>query len=588
VNCGVTRRFAIFARNTLGKKATILVVSGNVASTNAMECLASLKANTPPELVRELIVKEAGVRPDFNHAAEINKVMRLFKGDYLVLVDDDVVLDPGWLEGLIGCAERYAGAGVVGAVLRNRNGEIIHTGADVTDTYFGIELKEPVSAPVERKYVCSAVMLMTRAATEKIGLFDEGFRKYGQDADYCLRAWEAGFKVVVSPDAKAVHCVGGTVALRPDMKSLFDRDRKKFYAKWRHSPVYNRFDVIDLTRRGVVYPAAVCKAKQRPLEEILCEMDEIVNRYHLKYVDIAGNEPMAYEHVRELVAYCGAVGVLPTIIIDGQNTQGYADLINAGLEDILISVHGGERGEDGRAAGGKVAFDRFRRAIEVFKDKQFGFRTTSTLINFNYKSLPKLAATLVAMGPRIADFICGNILECTLWPTMGTIDFHARYADVAPYLKEAIDRLTDASIWTNARYFPLCMLKGYEPHVCNFHQGQWDPYERDYFQALKLDRKGMKKVRRGTENESLYGIWLEERMKLWITKHLICTKNVFFKQCSRCANRAICDGVHPRYARRFGPAEFVPLEGALLRDPLYHRKKNQAWRMMKPGRATGA
>jgi MoaA/NifB/PqqE/SkfB family radical SAM enzyme len=578
---------------TLNHKATIFVVSGNLSSKNAKDCLKSLKATTPSDIVCEVIVVEAGIRPDFNHAQEINKVLHTFKGDYLVLLDDDVILERGWLNGLIGCAESNKGAGIIGAVLKNKEGHIVHTGGDVTDTFFGIELRDPISKPVERKYVCSAVMLITREAAEKIGPFDEEFRKYGQDADYCLRAWEAGFKVLVSPDAEAVHLVGQTVNLRPDMKELFEKDKKRFYSKWRHSAVYNRFEVIDLTRRGVTYPTFACNAKccfcyyykeenreQRSLDEMKREMDEFRNRYHLSYVDITGGEPTVYKHVRELVAYCNSIGLLPTIITNGQKSEIYADLIDAGLEDILISIHG-YREDCDRALGRAGAFDCINKTIEIIKGKKFGFRTNTTLLSFNYKNLPKLAGELIAMGPRISNFISFNPHEGTDWSKESEINFQPKYSDVAPYLTETINRLMAAGIWVNVRYFPLCMLKGYEQHLCNFHQWQWDPYEWDYFQGYKLDKKEMKKIGRSAERENMYGIFPEERMKLWITKHRACGKNLFFEQCRQCANKAICDGVYPQYAARFGSGEFLPLEGELIRDPLHYRKKNQAWRMMK-------
>lgn len=572
----------------MSTKASIIVVSGNLSSHNARDCLKSLKVNTPPGLVREEIIIEAGIRPDFNHAEEINKAMRIFSGDHLVLLDDDVILKPGWLEGLIGCAERCEGAGVVGAVLRNRRGGIISSGGDVTDTYFGVDQKESVSRPVERKYVTSAVMLITRKAAERIGPFDERFRKYGQDADYCFRAWEAGFKVLVSPDSQAIHLVGETVNLRPDMKDLFEKDKEFFYSKWRQSAIYNRFEVIDLTRRGVFY-LTLENMVQRPLEEMIREMDELRNRYHLDYIDIAGGspgdeppgEPAEYKHLRELVAYCGSIGLSPTIITSGQNSDVYADLIDAGLEDMLICVHG-HRDNCDLAPGREGTFDRINKTVDVIRGKKFGFRTNSALLNLNYRDLPEMAGELIAMGPRMANFISFNPHEGTPWSKEGEIDFQPKHSDVAPYLKEAIDRLMAGGVWTNAKYFPLCLLKGYEQHVCNFHQRQWDPYEWDCFPGYKLDKKEMKKIRRSAERENLYGIFPEERMKLWITKHRVCGRNIFFEQCGRCANRALCDGVHPQYAARFGPGEFVPLEGEMIRDPLYYRKKNQSWRMMKP------
>jgi hypothetical protein len=556
-------------------------VSGNLSSHNARDCLKSLKANTPPELVREEIIIEAGIRPDFNHAEEINKAIRLFSGDYLVLLDDDVVLEPGWIEGLVKCAEQYEGAGVIGAVLKNRRGEIISSGGDVTDTYFGVDQKEPVLKPVERKYVTSAVMLITRKAAECIGPFDVGFRKYGQDADYCFRAWEAGFKVLVTPDSQAVHLVGETVNLRQDMKDLWEKDREFFYKKWRQSSIYKRFEVIDLTRRCVLHLASACtagndndageKIGRRSLEEMVRETDGLRNRDHLDYIDIAGGEPAEYKHLCELVAHCGSIGLLPTIITNGQqHPDVYEGMIDAGLEDMLICV---------RAPGGDGAVDRINKTVDVLKVKKFGFRTDTAFPDLDFKGLPELAGELIAMRPRMANFIFFDPHE---GHDISKGGFRSKYADVAPCLKEAVDRLMAGGIWTNVRYFPLCLLKGYEQHVCNAHQRPWDPYEWDNLPGYKPDKKETRKIGRSAGKENLYGIFPEDRMKLWIAKHRACARNIFFEQCGLCANRAICDGVHPRYAAEFGSGGFVPLEGEMIRDPMYYRKKNQSWRMMKP------
>lgn len=567
----------------MNQKASIFMVSGNLASRNAVDCLKSLKANTSAELVREIIIIEAGIRPDFNHAEEINRIMHIFKGDFLVLLDDDVILEPGWLDGLIGCAQSYKDSGIIGAVLKNRKGRIIHTGGDVTDTYFGVEIKEPITKPTERKYACSAVMLITRKAIEKIGQFDQGYRKYGQETDYCLRAWEAGFKVIVTPDAKAVHLVGQTVNLRPDMKDLWEKDRARFYHKWRNTPFYNKYEIIDLSRRGVVFPFlngngndGTCNADSgalRPLHEVKQEIDLLKNRYNLQYIDIPGSFLAEQKYFYELVSYCKSIGLFPALVTDGKNTKVIADLIGAGLEDLLIKIPVNVQ-DCNQALENKSVCDDVVKTVEVIKSKEFGFRTTTTVTNF--KHLSKLTLELIAMGPRIADFV----LSDSSWVT-NDIDFPG-YSEVAPYLKEAIDKLMSAGIWVNVRYFPLCLIKGYEQHVCNFHQEQWDPYQWDYFQVNKFEEKDIRKIRHRVSRKKYFGHVREERMKLWIIKNRICAKNRFFKQCLHCANRGICDGICPQYVKRFGSAEFVAIEGDPIRDPLYYRKKNQTWRMLKP------
>lgn len=576
----------------MNKKATILVVSGNLASKNARNCLKSLKMNTPTELVREIIIIEAGIRPDFNHAEEINRVMQIFKGEYLVLLDDDVVLEAGWLNGLIGCAEKCQDAGIIGAILKDRKNRIIHSGGEVTDNHFGIELREPIYKPTERKYACSAVMLIKREAAEKIGQFDEGYRKYGQETDYCLRAWEKGFKVLISPETRAIHLVGQTVQLRPDMKDLWEKDRIRFYTKWKNSSVYNKFEVFDLCRRGVIsaFPTSkefagnhrIDNQKTCSLEEMKRQIESLRNQYKLQYIDISDDELTEKDYLYELVSYCKSINLHPAIVTGCQRLEVIADLLEAGLEDLLIKIPGFTENYDG-SSGNKSVIERAGKAIEVMKAKEFGFRTTTTVLKSGCDRLKELAEELITIGPRMADFVFFNPHECNGWPKESSIELQPKYSDVAPYLKGAIDRLMAAGIWVNVRYFPLCLLKGYEQHICNFHQAHWDPYHCDYFQVQGFDHRGITKVRHRISRKKLFGVHREDRMKLWLTKKQVCAKNHFFKQCLQCANRGICDGVYLQYAARFGSNEFAALHGEPIRDPLHYRRKNQTWRLLKPG-----
>src|SRR6185436_961374 len=54
---------------------------------------------------------------------------------------------------------------------------------------------------------CSGAFLMTpRRVWEQLGGFDEAFKPaYYEEADYCMRLWERGLRVVYEPDAVIVH-----------------------------------------------------------------------------------------------------------------------------------------------------------------------------------------------------------------------------------------------------------------------------------------------------------------------------------------------------------------------------------------------
>ncbi|NQT20568.1 MAG: radical SAM protein [Planctomycetes bacterium] len=575
-------------------KTSILIVTGDVFGKLAKKCIRSVKKHTPADLVREIIILEAGIRPDFNHAAEINKVLKIFSGDALVLLDDDAVVQRGWLEGLIRCAEADTHTGIVGGVLEDPKGKINHSGATTSDKYFGWHYEDPITAPRECKYVCSAVMLIKREVVEKIGGFDETFKKYGQESDYCMRAWEAGFKVKCTPDTRAQHIIGATIEQRPDISEVWQHDRDVMDQKWKGSPYHRHFDI---SRRGVTYPTHACNIKccfcyyydkaardHRPIDEMKAEMDQLRREYKLEYVDITGGEPTIYKHIHELVEHCASIGLMPTVITNGQRPDVVAELLDAGLEDVLLSVHGYEQ-DCNLAMNKKDAYDRVKETIEVLTQRDFGFRTNTTLISHNYQNLPKMADELATLGARIANLISFNPHEGTDWASEENVEFQVPYSQLAPYAKQAIDRFTDAGVWANVRYFPLCQLQGYEKHVCNFHQWQWDPYEWEYLSGYHMKKEDRKKIRRAIEKHRLFGNSPEDMVHLWIAKHRSCENNVFFSSCEKCANRPICDGIYPQYVRRFGEEEFVPIEGDPITDPLYYRRLDTPWAVLKPSPA---
>ncbi len=64
--------------------------------------------------------------------------------------------------------------------------------------------------PMEVDWVSGACMIVRRKAIDDVGVFDERFFMYWEDADWCRRMRDAGWKVVYFPRASVVHYVGGS------------------------------------------------------------------------------------------------------------------------------------------------------------------------------------------------------------------------------------------------------------------------------------------------------------------------------------------------------------------------------------------
>jgi len=97
----------------------------------------------------------------------------------------------------------------------------------------------PVSeTPVEMEWGSFACALIRKEVLEKIGVLDEGYFLYFDDADYCRSARNAGWKVKYFPDSKVVHLRGKT---NPVKELTARRLRRPFYWYVSRSWYLNKF-----------------------------------------------------------------------------------------------------------------------------------------------------------------------------------------------------------------------------------------------------------------------------------------------------------------------------------------------------------
>jgi hypothetical protein len=79
-------------------RVTVGIVSADIRSKHAQECINLVKRHTSNY---DLVILDNNKGPDFNHSREMNRIISMAGTDYLVLMDDDVHVTHGWLEGLL-------------------------------------------------------------------------------------------------------------------------------------------------------------------------------------------------------------------------------------------------------------------------------------------------------------------------------------------------------------------------------------------------------------------------------------------------------------------------------------------------------
>lgn len=221
------------------KPATsIILATADLTSDLAKKCIESIKKYTKDY---ELIIIDNNRALDFNFGIEYNRAMKIAKGEYVLLICDDVMVTEGWLDALIECAESDPKIGIVGAKMVNQDGKITHTGGFIQPFrgYAPVRvghLLDDVKQERPVQYVCICCFLIKRRLIEEIGYLDEDLLMNYEDPDYCLRAWEKGWLVVYTPKSLVVH--EEWKGVKKDLKrgrEILDRDREVFAKKWVHT-----------------------------------------------------------------------------------------------------------------------------------------------------------------------------------------------------------------------------------------------------------------------------------------------------------------------------------------------------------------
>jgi GT2 family glycosyltransferase len=142
-----------------------------------------------------------------------NAVLRNLASEFVVLVNPDVVVTPGWLRALIAPFLADARIGITGCKLyypgrhklQHAGGTIV--GPRALPRHYGGHTPDVGEHDLLRDvdYVTGAAQAIRRALLDEIGLLDEGYFLYYEDVDLCVRARRAGYRVVYVPDATAVH-----------------------------------------------------------------------------------------------------------------------------------------------------------------------------------------------------------------------------------------------------------------------------------------------------------------------------------------------------------------------------------------------
>lgn len=173
----------------------------------------------------------------------VNRGISLARPDADIFVlNADVRLRPGVVRTMAEALDRLPGVGIVaprlvdenGATLRScrRSPSILRT---IVETVVGGtragrfgEAYEPRDRAHEVDWATGAALLLRRHMVDVLGGMDESFFLYSEETEFCLRARQRGFRVMVEPMATVMH-VGGELGSDPRLWALRAVNRVRCY-----------------------------------------------------------------------------------------------------------------------------------------------------------------------------------------------------------------------------------------------------------------------------------------------------------------------------------------------------------------------
>lgn len=128
--------------------------------------------------------------------------------DYVFLLNNDALLESDTLTSLVKSAKNHPGAGILSPLIQKPNNAGIWFAGGTIDfkkmrTQHLFKAKSGEAYPSQ--YLSGCAMLISKETFKKIGLFDERYFLYYEDADLSFRARQAGFELLVVPDACVTH-----------------------------------------------------------------------------------------------------------------------------------------------------------------------------------------------------------------------------------------------------------------------------------------------------------------------------------------------------------------------------------------------
>jgi GT2 family glycosyltransferase/glycosyltransferase involved in cell wall biosynthesis len=353
-----------FQADPMPDVSIIIPTYGQVDFT--LRCLAAIARNRPVCSIEILVIDDASPDPEVEILAAIpgirlirqttnlgylhstNAAAAVARGKFLLLLNNDTQVQPGWLDPMLALFHAAPAVGAVGSKLIYPDGRLQEAGGIIwaDGSGWNVGRFDPPDLPVhdyvrEVDYCSAACLLVRRSVFLDIGGFDPRYAPaYYEDTDLAFRLRERGLLVLYQPRSRVVHFEGVSHGTNIDAggKAHQAINRLRFVESWcrvltqQHFP--NGKNVLRARERGkpvvLVFdhyvPEPDRDAGSRNILSLILALRQ--SGYAIKFAPHAARPNPAYA---DALAQLG-VEILPRLALGGR----------ADSHSDFLACHGGE------------------------------------------------------------------------------------------------------------------------------------------------------------------------------------------------------------------------------------------------------
>ena len=207
---------------------------------------------------------------NIGYSRGVNEGIKASKGDYVLILNPDIVPTRGSIESLYEYMKSNPAVGLAGPRLLNFDGSPQQTcfryyslwDVVLRRTFLGslpfgkqrlnhfLMKDRDISSPLTVDWLMGSALIVSKSAIQRVGLMDESLFMYFSDVDWPRRFWQAGYNVVYYPNVEMYHYhhreSKGKFGL---LDAIFNRQ-----TRWHIRDAFRYFKKYGITNNGKQIP----------------------------------------------------------------------------------------------------------------------------------------------------------------------------------------------------------------------------------------------------------------------------------------------------------------------------------------------